>query len=95
MLNFNELQQNIEQINNFQRGAKKKSSLKTTKTNYKDLHNGALRSTGKMKSLKWDSKETEHLKNLENKPNSNRKKLDEVKTHYIAYVTIYKLFYVI
>lgn len=92
MLNFNELQQNIEQINNFQRGAKKKSSLKTSKTNYKDLHHGGLRNAGKMKSLKWDTNETEHLKNLELKPSSNRKKLDEVKTHYIAYVIIQSLY---
>jgi len=85
-MSFNQIQENIEQMNNFVRGAKKKSSLKTGKSTYKELHSG-LRNMekGKMKSIKWEQDDIDKLKSHITLP-INRKKLDEVKAHYIAYV---------
>ena len=82
-------QQNLEaqERNEFIRAAKKKSSLKTAKSSYKNIHSISKLGTVKVKTLKWNDNEMEKLQ-LEKRPNSNRKKLDESKTYYKAYVTL-------
>lgn len=77
-------EEEITQMNNFVRGAKKKSSMKTSKTTAKDIHaRMKLAATGtvKMKTLKWNEENIEKLQ-LEQRPLSNRRKLDDSRTFY-------------
>ena len=88
-MNENEItiQEDKEQINEFTRSEKKKSSLKSSKTNYKGLKSPLMSNIGivNMKSLKWKNQQLEQLE-LEEKPHTNIKKLNESKSIYKAYV---------
>jgi hypothetical protein len=88
--NIKKIQDDAEQINTFVRAAKKKSSLKTSKTNSKDLHTAMNKNplgTVKIKTLKWNNEQLEQLQ-LDKKPLSSRKKLDESKSYYKQYVLV-------
>ncbi len=74
----------VSQMNNFIRGAKKKSSLKTTKSSYKEVHQklkSKIVGTVKMKNIKWDTEQIEKL-SLEAKPTSNRKAFESANTKW-------------
>ncbi len=84
---FNKILEDAAQINAFQRAAKKKSSLKTSKSNYKEIHARIKDKTGtvKIKKIKF---ENESQPQQESKPLSTRKKLDESNTIYKKYVIL-------
>lgn len=84
VFNFEDIKESIEQMNNFQRAAKKKSSLKTGKTTAKELQERLkVVDPSKLKKIKFNNI------NLNIEPDSksmtNRKKLDEAKTSYREY----------
>ena len=85
IFNFKEIQEHVEQVNHFQRAAKKKSSLKTGKTSAHELHL-KIRSNVGLKTIKW--KEVETIKEDNHKPLTNRKFKDS-ETKFKSFVFIY------
>jgi hypothetical protein len=85
VFNFEDIKESIEQMNNFQRAAKKKSSLKTGKTTAKELQERLkVVDPSKLKKIKFNNI------NLNIEPDSksmtNRKLLNEKsKTSYREY----------
>ena len=73
----------ISQSNKFIRGANKKSSLKTGKTTKLALHQTDKLGNEKTKTIKWN---TDELNIEKHEKHISKKKLEEVKTHYVAYV---------
>lgn len=82
IFNFKEIQEHVEQVNKFQRAAKKKSSLKTGKTSAQELHYKIKSGVG-LKNIKW--KDVDTVKDDNRKPLTNRK-FKESETKFKSFV---------
>jgi hypothetical protein len=78
----------IQAMSNFVRAAKKKASLKTGKTNAKELHDRLTgRGSQKIKSIRFNEDNIEQT-HSDHKPLTQRKDLKDSMTKYVPYVSM-------